>query len=110
MKQLLVFFLFLLYGLTTKAQIDSVNYLKETTVTEYRIQNINYSAHTDSLKLNSPSQILNTSLSTLLSTQSGVFVKDNGGGRLATLSVRGTSSSQNNVCWNGIALNIILTR
>ncbi len=105
MKQLLVFFLFLLYGLTTKAQIDSVNYLKETTVTEYRIQNINYSAHTDSLKLNSPSQILNTSLSTLLSTQSGVFVKDNGGGRLATLSVRGTSSSQNNVCWNGIALN-----
>lgn len=105
MKQPFIIIILFLYSLAAKAQTDTVKYIQEITVTEYRIQNINYSAHTDSIRLNTPSKILNTSLSSLLSTQSGVFVKDNGGGRLATLSVRGTTSSQNNVCWNGIALN-----
>jgi iron complex outermembrane receptor protein len=52
---------------------------------------------------------INASLSSLLSENSSVFVRENGRGALATASFRGTASSHTRVNWNGIAINSPMT-
>ena len=50
---------------------------------------------------------LNNRLSDALSQESSVFIKQYGPGNLASISVRGTSSSQNQVFWNGIPMSSV---
>jgi len=50
---------------------------------------------------------LNNRLSDVLTKESSVFVKQYGPGNLASISVRGTSSSQNQVFWNGIPMSSV---
>jgi iron complex outermembrane receptor protein len=52
---------------------------------------------------------INASLSSLLSENSSVFVRENGRGALATASFRGTASSHTRVNWNGIPINSPMT-
>lgn len=53
------------------------------------------------------SSALNNRLSDVLIRESSVFVKQYGPGNLASISVRGTSSSQNQVFWNGIPMSSV---
>lgn len=46
------------------------------------------------------------SLASVLSTNPRAYVKAYGAGQLATLSIRGTSSSQNALFWHGVNVNI----
>ncbi len=50
---------------------------------------------------------LNNRLSDVLVRESSVFIKQYGPGNLASISVRGTSSSQNQVFWNGIPMSSV---
>ena len=50
---------------------------------------------------------LNNRLSDVLTKESSVFIKQYGPGNLASVSVRGTSSSQNQVFWNGIPMSSV---
>ncbi|NLF43557.1 MAG: TonB-dependent receptor plug domain-containing protein [Bacteroidales bacterium] len=50
-------------------------------------------------------QSIQSSLSSLLSNHSPVFIKSYGQGGIATASFRGTSASHTKVDWNGISLN-----
>jgi outer membrane cobalamin receptor len=99
-RTVLFFFLFITPAFS---QTDSVYLLKETLVNSLRLDaalKISKSETADS-SLKSAS----ISLTDLLEKSGGVYIKDNGAGRLATISIRGTSASQNNVFWNGLSLN-----
>lgn len=61
--------------------------------------------HVKTLKIDS--SVLNNRLSDILTKESSVFIKQYGPGNLASISVRGTSSSQNQVFWNGIPMSSV---
>lgn len=58
-------------------------------------------------KIDSISMIksLTSSLSDLVSQNTGIYIKDYGRGAMATASFRGTAPSHTQVMWNGISLN-----
>jgi vitamin B12 transporter len=102
-KMIRLFFLFFLLVSSVLAQPDSTFLLKETEITTLRLQASMHISKVDIV--DSSLKISSLTLADLLSRNGGLFVKDNGGGKLATISIRGTSASQNNITWNGLALN-----
>jgi vitamin B12 transporter len=104
MKQYFVLF-FICYSYLLSAQQDSALQLREVNIIDYHTKNLEQTSRIENIDTSYVSRIGSSSLAALLNTNSSVFVKDNGGGRLATLSIRGTSASENNVTWNGLALN-----
>lgn len=61
--------------------------------------------HVKTLELDSTR--LNNRLSDFLTLEPSVFIKQYGPGNLASISVRGTSASQNQVFWNGIPMSSV---
>jgi len=61
-----------------------------------------YSAQVDSLSL---SQFKSTSLSHLLQSHQGIYMKDYGPGMLSSVSMRGTSANHTSLLWNGLPVN-----
>ncbi len=97
--------------LRTQAQVDSGSHqniiVKDIYIKSLKkkllkptIQNI------DSLVL-SHYQLSN--LSELISAQSNVFVKNYGLGNMSTISIRGSSSAQTQILWQGVAINSATT-
>ena len=106
MKHLLVSFCFC-FGLIdfVYAQQDTINAINEVNITDYRMQSIAKTGRLISLDTTYINRINAATLNDLLSQGSAVYLKDNGGGRLSTLSIRGTTASQNTLTWNGLILN-----
>ena len=106
-RKLLFIFLALYFycAVAAIAQQDTVNAIKEVTITDYRLQNIAKTGRLQAMDTSSVNRINTASLNDLLNRGSAVFLKDNGGGRLSTISIRGTTASQNVLTWNGLSLN-----
>lgn len=100
----LVSLLFVAVLITTRAvsqEVDTLDVLDlETNLFE---RPLGY--QTKRLKIDSTT--FSSSLASLMEQESSVFVKQYGPGNLATLAVRGTSSSQNQVFWNGIPMSSV---
>jgi vitamin B12 transporter len=105
MKQPILLCLFLFQFGALSAQQDSSVQLKEINIIDYRIKNLEKTARTEIIDTSVINRITFSSLAEMLTTKSSAFIKDNGGGRLATISIRGTSASQSNISWNGLNLN-----
>lgn len=87
-------------------QPDSVRTLREVTVRGIPESKFAVGAavwQPDSAVL---SRLASASLSDLLMRQSAVYMREYGGGMLATVSMRGTGPSQTALLWNGINLNL----
>ena len=87
------------------AQTDSAFTIHEVNISDFRLQQIQNSARIKTIDLSPITRNQSGTLTELLSNNSTLFIKDNGGGRLATLSIRGTTASQNTLTWNGLSLN-----
>ncbi len=105
MKQPLLLFFFLFQLGALSAQQDSSVQLREVNIIDYRIKNLEQTSRTEIIDTAAINRITLSSLAELLNIKSSAFIKDNGGGRLATISIRGTSASQSNISWNGLNLN-----
>lgn len=99
-----VFFIVLVFQtLLLRGQVDSVFNLNEINISDSRLKTI---SETGRVVLTDTAHRANAStLTDVLEQSSPVFLKDNGGCRLATISIRGTSASQNTLSWNGLSLN-----
>lgn len=104
MKQIL---LFLLIGISSFAQNDSINLLDEVKLygnfskkinSGYKIQIISDSIVNGSVQ----------SLGDLLEQKANLYFKQNGHGMISSISLRGTGASHTGVYWNGIAINSTL--
>jgi iron complex outermembrane receptor protein len=101
---IILFFLPVL-GFTQKVNTDSVIHLSEIEVTSSRLNRLSTGLNItrfDSLTLEINK---GKSLSSLISDETPVYIKSYGPGNLSTISMRGTSSTQTGLYWNGIRLN-----
>lgn len=105
MKRLL-WILFFAIPLCAFSQIKKSDTLKEVILRERKTE-INPTVQT--IDSNVLKQYQNTSLQNLLQLHSNVFVKNYGVGALSTISIRGSSSAQTSVLWNGININNAMT-
>ena len=105
MKSFTIFIAFYLSCYAAIAQPDTIHAIKEVAITDYRIQSIANTTRLQTIDSSRINRINAASLNDMLSKGSTVFIKDNGGGRLSTLSIRGTTASQNVLTWNGLSLN-----
>jgi outer membrane cobalamin receptor len=86
------------------AQNDSITHLKEVLVSDTQLKN--FSSSQTILEFNDSIISKNqSSLSDLLNYNSTIYFKQYGRGMLSTVSMRGTTSSQTAVIWNGININ-----
>lgn len=100
MKTFLLYLSFLITGISL-AQSDTLNTVDLET--NAFLKPVGYQVKI----LPIDSSRLNNRLSDLLAQESSVFIKQYGPGNLASISVRGTSSSQNQVFWNGIPMSSV---
>ncbi|MEP7263235.1 MAG: TonB-dependent receptor [Bacteroidota bacterium] len=105
MKLIPLIFFLLICNPLLYAQQDSSFLLHEVNIVDYHIKNIEQSARIEVIDSSVATRISSSSLASLLNNHSSAFIKDNGGGRLATISIRGTSASENSISWNGLLLN-----
>lgn len=105
MKLIPFVFFFLVCRSLLFAQQDSSFLLHEVNIVDYHIKNIEQSARIEVIDSSISARTSSSSLAALLNANSSAFIKDNGGGRLATVSIRGTSASENSISWNGLLLN-----
>ncbi|PXY39964.1 TonB-dependent receptor [Flavobacterium cheongpyeongense] len=97
-------FCFLLLCQIILAQQDTITKLKEVIVSDKNLKNF---SNTQSVQRLSDS-IINKNealLTDLLNFNSTLYFKEYGRGMLSTVSLRGTTSSQTAVIWNGININ-----
>lgn len=83
---------------------DTIN-LSPTEIKATRLNQYKTGVKLESIDTMAMKMYQNSSLADIIEKQSTFYVKTYGSGSLATLSVRGTSSSENAVLWNGINLN-----
>lgn len=103
-KILLLFTLFPFFALAQKSMQDTLS-LPEVSIksSRFRLFTVGVKAlPMDSLALK---ENYNTNMTELLSTRAPVYIKDLGGGSLATISFRGTASYHTQVNWNGFPIN-----
>ncbi|HQV36540.1 MAG TPA: TonB-dependent receptor plug domain-containing protein, partial [Flavobacterium sp.] len=94
---------FLLYSFSW-GQNDSIIRLNEVIVSDSQLKNFSKSQTVTILN----DSILNKnqgSLTSLLSTNSTIYFKENGAGMVSSASFRGTTAQQTAVIWNGININ-----
>lgn len=104
-SRVIVFFIFICLG----SKISAQRYDTIQTIDVFEIKTDKISSFSAGLKIQKiDSTALSirqgSSIATLLSEQSPVFVRSYGPGGVSTLSVRGTNSSQSGVFWNGLNL------
>ena len=87
------------------AQTDSLFTINEVNISDFRLQQIQNSGLLNTIDTSPIIRNQSGTLTELLSSNTTLFIKDYGGGRLATLSIRGTTASQNTLTWNGLSLN-----
>lgn len=84
-------------------QQGSIVQLKEIVLTDVSLQL--FSDKVNKIELNDSIISSQTSLTSLLSNNSGIYFKENGKGMVASASFRGTTAQQTAVIWNGINVN-----
>ncbi|MBA4153245.1 TonB-dependent siderophore receptor [Flavobacterium sp.] len=102
-KNLYCWLAFLLYSFSW-GQNDSIIRLNEVIVSDSQLKNFSKSQTVTILN----DSILNKnqgSLTSLLSTNSTIYFKENGAGMVSSASFRGTTAQQTAVIWNGININ-----
>lgn len=102
-KNLYCWLAFLLYSFSW-GQNDSIILLNEVIVSDSQLKNFSKSQTVTILN----DSILNknqSSLTSLLSTNSTIYFKENGAGMVSSASFRGTTAQQTAVIWNGININ-----
>jgi vitamin B12 transporter len=102
-KNLYCWLAFLLYSFSW-GQNDSIIRLNEVIVSDSQLKNFSKSQTVTILN----DSILNknrSSLTSLLSTNSTIYFKENGAGMVSSASFRGTTGQQAAVIWNGININ-----
>jgi vitamin B12 transporter len=102
-KNLHCWLFFLLYSFSW-GQNDSIIRLNEVIVSDSQLKNFSKSQTVTILN----DSILNKnqgSLTSLLSTNSTIYFKENGAGMVSSASFRGTTAQQTAVIWNGININ-----
>ena len=102
-KNLYCWLAFLLYSFSW-GQNDSIIRLNEVIVSDSQLKNFSKSQTVTILN----DSILNknrSSLTSLLSTNSTIYFKENGAGMVSSASFRGTTAQQTAVIWNGININ-----
>jgi vitamin B12 transporter len=105
-RRVVVFFMFFCLVLKISAQqYDSIYSISGVEIKADKISS--FSAGLKVQKIDSAALSIRqgANIATLLSEQSPVFLRSYGPGGVATLSVRGTNSSQSAIFWNGINLN-----
>jgi len=93
-----------LFSTGLKAQLDSLYELEVVTVlpTDIRTQSLGSAKQTwDIEELRA---LPATNVAELLSNESGIYIKNSGGGSLATSSIRGGSAGHTLVLWNGLPI------
>ncbi len=88
----------------SSGQMDTLQSLKEVTVTALRIDFTDVGKHTDGIDSQDLARIRYDNLATLLMGQTPLFVRSYGNGTLATLGIRGGSANHTQLLWNGIPL------
>ncbi len=83
---------------------DSVRSITGVEITADRISSFSAGLKTEKIDSTLLSVLQGISIATLLSEQTPVFIRSAGPGGIATLIMRGTSSSQSAIFWNGINL------
>ena len=98
---------FILLFLSLNGQSDSLMYVKipEITLTEKRLPHPGQQAFFSPNKDVRETLQASSTLAELLSFQTTSIIRDRGNNSLATLSVRGGSSQQTQVLWNGANIN-----
>jgi vitamin B12 transporter len=86
------------------AQVDSSLWLQPMEVTARRIDFTNVGKHVDALDSTPIARLPHTSLASLLSAQTPLYVRSYGIGTLSTLGIRGGSASHTQLVWNGIPI------
>ena len=102
-KNLHCWLFFLLYSFSW-GQNDSIIRLNEVIVSDSQLKNFSKSQTVTILN----DSILNKnqgSLTSLLSTNSTIYFKENGAGMVSSASFRGTTAQQTALIWNGININ-----
>ena len=103
-KVLLLFTLFPLLVVAQKSMQDTLA-LPEVSVKSSRFRLFSVGVKTLSMDSLALKENYNTNMTELLSTRAPVYMKDYGGGSLATISFRGTNSYHTQVNWNGFPIN-----
>src|SRR5687768_7382051 len=86
------------------SQLDSMQHLNEVEVFAQRINLTDIGKHTDRIDSQLMSVKHHENLSSLLSSNTPLFIRSYGSGTLATLGIRGGSASHTQILWNGIPL------
>ncbi len=94
-----------LIGSSQEVMNDSVIHLSEIQITSSRLNNLTTGLNVTSFDSLTLDINQNSNLSTLISSETPVYIKSYGPGNLSTISLRGTSSSHTGLYWNGIRLN-----
>lgn len=105
-RRVIVFFVFIFLVLEISAQqCDSIHTLSGVEIKADKTAS--FSAGLKVQKIDSAALSIRqgSSIATLLSEQSPVFLRSYGPGGVSTLSVRGTNSSQSAIFWNGLNLS-----
>lgn len=86
-------------------QADSIKLLKEVEIQETRISAFSSGLKIEKIDTLTLQQRPTANIATLLSEQTFLFLRSYSPGGVATLSLRGTNSSQSAVMWNGINIS-----
>ena len=105
LRYAIILFFLPVFCFSQEVKTDSVIHLSEIEITSSRLNKLTTGliiTNFDSLTLEIDKC---KSLSSLISEEAPVFIKSYGPGNLSTISMRGTSSTQTGLYWNGIRLN-----
>lgn len=92
----------LLFFSVAQAQQDSARWLKEVSVAEPRLSMSVRNGISDTLENTSAIKLSAGNLAAQLEREENVFIRNYGNGNLSTVSIRGGSSAQTAVLWNGL--------
>ena len=105
-KYFAIFFsIFFSHILISYGQADTVNAIREINISDSRLRIISETGRIKTIDSSMAGRANAASLSDLIGTSSAAFLKDNGGGRLTTISIRGTTAAQTALSWNGMMIN-----
>ncbi|MCB9252506.1 MAG: TonB-dependent receptor [Flavobacteriales bacterium] len=99
--------LWIVFGFDVKAQNDSIRTgkLREVVIEGSRTEQFNSGGRVDNTDTFIRRYFNQHSIAELLNASSGINIRNYGPGVLATTSLRGSSSQQVNLVWNGFTLN-----
>jgi iron complex outermembrane receptor protein len=80
--------------------------LKEVDISSEKLHHLTAGLKIEEIDSAALSKYISSNLSDILSSQTTIYSKTYGLGSLATMSIRGTSSQQNGLFWNGFNINV----